>query len=90
MNRPNLFLALTALMLAPSFAARAADATAARPNVLFVIADDASRHFGEAYGCKWVKTPNIDRLAKQGLVTDRNLLSERSAVQGELLLRRVH
>ena len=70
MNRPNLFLALTALMLAPSFAARAADATAARPNVLFVIADDASRHFGEAYGCKWVKTPNIDRLAKQGLVFD--------------------
>ena len=31
MNRPNLFLALTALMLAPSFAARAADATAAKP-----------------------------------------------------------
>ena len=70
MNRPNLFLALTALMLAPFLAARAADATAARPNVLFIIADDASRHFGEAYGCQWVKTPNIDRLAKQGLVFD--------------------
>lgn len=41
-----------------------------KPNVLFIIADDASRHFGEAYGCKWVKTPNIDRLAKQGLVFD--------------------
>ena len=45
-------------------------ATAARPNVLFIIADDASRHFGEAYGCIWVKTPNIDRLAKHGLVFD--------------------
>ncbi|MEZ6126466.1 MAG: sulfatase [Planctomycetaceae bacterium] len=40
------------------------------PNILFVIADDASRHFGDAYGCRWVKTPNIDRLAKAGLVFD--------------------
>ncbi len=38
------------------------------PNILFIIADDASRHFGEAYGCSWVKTPNIDGLAKRGLV----------------------
>jgi N-sulfoglucosamine sulfohydrolase len=40
------------------------------PNVLFIIADDASMHFGEAYNCSWVRTPNIDRLAKQGLVFD--------------------
>jgi arylsulfatase A-like enzyme len=38
-----------------------------RPNILFCIADDASTHFG-VYGCSWVKTPNIDRLGKQGLV----------------------
>jgi N-sulfoglucosamine sulfohydrolase len=38
-----------------------------KPNILFCIADDASPHFG-AYGCTWVKTPNIDRLARQGLV----------------------
>jgi N-sulfoglucosamine sulfohydrolase len=43
-------------------------AVSATPNVLFIIADDASAHFGEAYGCDWVKTPNIDRLAKRGLV----------------------
>ena len=67
MNRPNqlnrtaLFLALPALLLAPHFVVRATEATTARPNVLFIIADDASRHFGEAYGCNWVKTPNIDR-----------------------------
>lgn len=45
-------------------------AAADRPNVLFIIADDASSHFGQASGCDWVKTPNIDRLAKQGLVFD--------------------
>ncbi len=66
MKTTHLFFALTAL----SFAARATAAIPARPNVLFIIADDASRHFGEAYGCNWVKTPHIDRLAKQGLVFD--------------------
>lgn len=40
------------------------------PNILFIIADDASSHFGQAYGCDWVKTPHIDRLAKAGLVFD--------------------
>lgn len=59
---------LLALALASSAASHAAEP--AKPNVLFIIADDASRHFGDAYGCKWVKTPNIDRLAKQGLVFD--------------------
>ena len=44
--------------------------TSAAPNVLFIIADDASRHYGEAYNCDWVKTPNIDRLAKAGLIFD--------------------
>ncbi len=37
-------------------------------SVLFVIADDASRHFGGAYQCDWVRTPNIERLARNGLV----------------------
>ena len=63
--RTLLLAALSALAaLVPSASA------ATKPNVLFIIADDASRHFGDSYGCKWVKTPNIDRLAKQGLVFD--------------------
>jgi N-sulfoglucosamine sulfohydrolase len=70
MKPPYLLLALTTLLPAPTFALRAAAATPAQPNVLFIIADDASSHFGEAYGCNWVKTPHIDRLAKQGLVFD--------------------
>lgn len=50
--------------------AKAGDAAAPnRPNVLFCIADDASPHFG-VYGCSWVSTPNIDRVAKAGLVFD--------------------
>ena len=39
-----------------------------RPNILFCIADDASYpHFG-ANGCKWVKTPGFDRMAKEGIL----------------------
>ena len=43
------------------------ESTAAPPNVLFIIADDASCHFG-CYGCSWVKTPHIDALAARGIV----------------------
>jgi len=45
-----------------------APAVGAAPNVLFIIADDASCHFREAYGCPWVRTPNVDRLAARGVV----------------------
>lgn len=39
------------------------------PDVLFIIADDASCHFG-AYGCRWTRTPAVDRLARDGIVFD--------------------
>ena len=58
-----------ALCLCLPFAAAAVAAPPARPNVLFIIADDASCHFG-AYGCSWAKTPNIDALAASGIVFD--------------------
>jgi arylsulfatase A-like enzyme len=40
-----------------------------KPNIVFVIADDASCHFG-CYGCGWTRTPAVDRLARDGLVFD--------------------
>ncbi|MDB4302545.1 sulfatase-like hydrolase/transferase, partial [bacterium] len=40
---------------------------AERPNILFIIADDASfAHFG-VNGCTWVNTPNVDQMAKEGI-----------------------
>lgn len=39
-----------------------------KPNILFCIADDASFRHMSAYGCKWVKTPAFDRVAKEGLL----------------------
>ncbi|WP_316848423.1 sulfatase [Pedobacter psychrodurus] len=44
------------------------DPATERPNILFAIMDDVTyQHIG-AYGCKWVKTPNFDRIAKDGLL----------------------
>ena len=37
------------------------------PNIILILADDLG--YGEigCYGQKWIETPNIDRLAKQGI-----------------------
>jgi len=39
-----------------------------RPNILFIIADDASRTSMGAYGSTYVKTPNLDRIAREGVL----------------------
>jgi N-sulfoglucosamine sulfohydrolase len=44
-------------------------ASSTPPNVLFIIADDASCHFG-CYGCRWTTTPQVDALAARGIVFD--------------------
>lgn len=38
------------------------------PNILFIIADDASRSSFGAYGGTDVKTPNFDRIAREGVL----------------------
>ena len=40
---------------------------AAKPNILFCVADDASYQHFSANGCAWVKTPAFDRVAQEGL-----------------------
>ncbi|MFT6715946.1 MAG: arylsulfatase A-like enzyme [Saprospiraceae bacterium] len=39
-----------------------------RPNILFVMTDDHSRHAISAYGSKLVNTPNIDYIANNGVL----------------------
>ena len=61
--RPTLLLAFLCAALASLTAAEPT-----RPNVLFITADDWGRGHAGAYGCSWVKTPNFDRVAKEGLL----------------------
>jgi arylsulfatase A-like enzyme len=64
MRRLLCCLAVAAL---PSPAA-VADEKPARPNILLVFTDDHASHAIGAYGSKINKTPNIDRLAKEGML----------------------
>ncbi len=55
---------ITVFTLAYAATALAAD----RPNILFIIADDASRDSMGVYGSTYVKTPNFDRIANEGVL----------------------
>jgi N-sulfoglucosamine sulfohydrolase len=39
-----------------------------RPNVLICVSDDQSYPHASAYGCKFVNTPNFDRIAREGVL----------------------
>lgn len=43
-----------------------------RPNIIFIFSDDHAPHAISAYGSRVNKTPNIDRLAKDGLLFRNN------------------
>ncbi len=66
------FVALTAgvlLVVVPQAAVRGAESAAngARPNIVFVLADDLGVNDLGCYGRKEHHTPNLDRLARQGM-----------------------
>jgi arylsulfatase A-like enzyme len=74
MVRRRLSSLALAVMIVP-FAPRANQAFAAegssRPNILFIMSDDHGYQAISAYGSNRNKTPNIDRLAKEGMRFDR-------------------
>ena len=59
--------ALTALLLAPLAVLHAADVPKPKPNIIFILADDLGYGDLGCYGATKVKTPNIDRLAHEGM-----------------------
>ena len=48
-------------------AAEGQDKPSARPNIIFILADDVGYGDLSCYGAKAVQTPNVDRLAKNGI-----------------------
>ncbi len=58
------FLSLSATTLAVSTAAMA---TTAKPNIIYILADDAGYADFGCYGQKKIMTPNIDQMAKEGM-----------------------
>lgn len=41
-----------------------------KPNILYIMTDDHTRQAISAYGSKLVKTPNLDRIANEGILFD--------------------
>ena len=62
---------LAAALLVPSPSARAADAPPRRPNVLFLFSDDQRADTIAALGNAHIRTPNLDRLVRQGTACTR-------------------
>ena len=53
----------------PTVAATAEDAgPSSKPNIVFVLSDDHAAHAVSAYGSRINQTPNIDRLAREGML----------------------
>jgi arylsulfatase A-like enzyme len=69
MNFPlNRRFALAPLMAALLFLLHSVAHAAERPNILFIFTDDHAAHAISAYGSKINETPNIDRLAREGML----------------------
>jgi iduronate 2-sulfatase len=63
-------LAVSAVLILNVHAALPTAPAARRPNILFIAVDDLRPEFA-AYGATQIKSPNLDRLATQGLRFDR-------------------
>ena len=60
--------ALAALLLTPLATLHAADASQhSKPNIIFILADDLGIGNVSCYGADNYQTPNIDRLAREGI-----------------------
>ncbi|MFZ5831483.1 MAG: sulfatase [Planctomycetota bacterium] len=64
----RLFLTLFIAFIATVALRDAAHADAGRPNIFIAIADDMSWAHTSIAGCKAVRTPNIDRVARSGVL----------------------
>lgn len=58
------------LLLTPLAALYASDAPARKPNILLLVADDLATRLG-CYDDKAATTPNLDRLAREGVLFNR-------------------
>ena len=60
-----------ALLLTPVAALHAADASAKKPNIIFILADDLGWGDLGCYGNLDIATPNLDRMATEGMLFEQ-------------------
>jgi N-acetylglucosamine-6-sulfatase len=64
----GLGIALTLQTYSPVFGRNGTSASAERPNIVFILTDDQRFDAMECAGHPWLKTPNMDRLAGEGVL----------------------
>ena len=64
----NHLCVIAVLMMFFSCAGNKEEAPKKRPNILFIMSDDHAYQAISAYDSKLIQTPNIDRLAKEGML----------------------
>ncbi|MFM8252996.1 MAG: sulfatase [Planctomycetota bacterium] len=64
---PSLLLFVSLIVAATTSVMAAEQVTAPRPNVLFILCDDLRPDALSCYGSRHVKTPQIDRVAREGV-----------------------
>jgi len=65
------FTLFAALLLTPVAALHAADASAKKPNIIFILADDLGWGDLGCYGNLDIATPNLDRMATEGMLFEQ-------------------
>jgi arylsulfatase A-like enzyme len=65
----------TALLLAPLAALHAAEAPAKKPNIIFIFTDDQPQSAMSCMGNRQLKTPNMDRLAREGVLFENSFVT---------------
>lgn len=63
-------IVLAGVMILSSFGGQSKNIATEQPNFIFIITDDQAPHTLKAYGNEVCHTPNLDRLAAQGIVLD--------------------
>lgn len=71
----GLSLTLPSSVIKPIANASETKAPSTRPNIIFIISDDHTSQAISAYGSKLAKTPNIDRIAREGAILYNNVVS---------------
>ncbi len=66
MEKEKLYLAAAVAAMPAAAQAQQGKATPERPNIIFILADDMGYGDLSCFGSRYVKTPNIDRLAQTG------------------------
>ncbi len=66
-----LFIHFSLFALLPP--ATAAESSQGKPNILLILSDDHAQHALSCYGNKHIKTPSLDRIAKEGMRFDHAL-----------------